>query len=44
VRVPDRYMSADHTVHFKGVSMRGAFVVVDRDQLPVVVQRVIIAR
>jgi hypothetical protein len=44
VRVPDRYMSQEHTVHFKGVSMRGSFVVVDRDQLPVVVQRVIVSR
>jgi hypothetical protein len=44
VRVPDRYMSEEHTVHFRGVSMRGSFVVVDKDQLPVVVQRVIVAR
>jgi hypothetical protein len=42
VRVPDRYMSATNTVHFNAVSTPGAFVVVDRDDLPVVVQRVIL--
>jgi hypothetical protein len=42
VRVPDRYMSATNTVHFNAVTTPGAFVVVDKDGLPVVVQRVIL--
>ena len=41
VRVPDRYMSLDHTVHFNGVTSPGTVVVTDRDALPIVVQRVI---
>jgi hypothetical protein len=44
VRVPDRYMSTRNTVHFRGVSTPGTFVVVDQDMLPVLVQRVIISR
>ena len=41
VRVPDRYMSLSHTVHFEGVTSPGTIVVTDRDALPVVIQRVI---
>jgi hypothetical protein len=41
VRVPDRYMSLSHTVHFSGVTSPGTVVVTDRDALPIVVQRVI---
>jgi hypothetical protein len=41
VRVPDRYMSLSHTVHFSGVTTPGTIVVTDRDSLPIVVQRVI---
>lgn len=41
VRVPDRYMSLNHTVHFNGVTSPGTVVVTDRDGLPVVVQRVL---
>jgi len=41
VRVPARYMSARNSVHFRGVSTPGTFVVVDEDSLPVLVQRVI---
>jgi hypothetical protein len=44
VRVPDRYMSTRNSVHFRGVSTPGTFVVVDKDMLPVLVQRVIISR
>jgi Stigma-specific protein, Stig1 len=44
LRAPDRYMSALDSVHFIGVKTPGAFVVLDRDNLPVVVQRVIVAR
>mgnify|MGYP006335662853 CR=1 FL=1 len=44
VRVPDRYMSMRNTVHFRGVSTPGTFAVVDKDMLPVVIQRVIILR
>jgi hypothetical protein len=44
VRVPDRYMSAKNSVHFRGVGTPGTFVVVDKESLPVLVQRVIIAR
>ena len=44
VRVPDRYMSSRNSVHFRGVSTPGTFVVVDKDMLPVLVQRVIISR
>jgi hypothetical protein len=41
VRVPDRYMSLSHTVHFSGVTTPGTIVITDRDALPIVVQRVI---
>jgi hypothetical protein len=41
VRVPDRYMSLSHTVHFSGVTSPGAIVVTDRDGFPIVIQRVI---
>jgi hypothetical protein len=44
VRVPDRYMSLTHTVHFSGVTSAGTQIVVDRVNLPVVVQRVISPR
>jgi hypothetical protein len=44
VRVPDRYMSLSHTVHFSGVTSPGTFVVVDKDELPVVLQRVVTSR
>jgi hypothetical protein len=42
VRVPDRYMSAANSVHFSGVTTPGTFVVLDNDDLPVVLQRVIV--
>jgi hypothetical protein len=44
VRVPDRYMSAAQTVHFKGLTTPGSSAVVDRDGLPVIIQRVIVTR
>lgn len=44
VRVPERYMSLSHTVHFNGVTSPGSLVVVDKERLPVVVQRVVSAR
>ena len=44
VRIPDRYMSAAQTVHFSGVTTPGTFVVVDKDALPVIIQRVIVTR
>jgi hypothetical protein len=42
VRVPDRYMSATNTVRFNGLHTSGTAVVVDKDNLPVVIQRVIV--
>jgi hypothetical protein len=42
VRVPDRYMSARNSVHFSAVTTPGTFVVSDKDNLPVVLQRVIV--
>jgi len=42
VRVPDRYMSATNTVRFNNVTTPGSFVVVDKDDKPIVVQRVIV--
>lgn len=44
VRVPERYMSATNTVRFSGLTTSGTAIVVDRDNLPVVVQRVIIVQ
>lgn len=44
VRVPERYMSLENSVRFTGVSTPGTFVVVDKDDLPVIVQRVVSAR
>jgi hypothetical protein len=42
LRVPDRYMSAENTVRFDGVSTAGTSIVVDGTMRPVVVQRVIV--
>jgi len=44
LRVPDRYVSTRNSVHFRGVTTPGTLVVVDKDMLPVLVQRVILAR
>jgi hypothetical protein len=44
VRVPDRYVGLSHTVHFNAVTSPGTRVVTDRDNQPVVVQRVISPR
>ena len=35
-------MSTANTVHFNNVTTPGSFVIVDKDNLPVVVQRVIL--
>lgn len=42
LRVPDRYLSASHSVRFEGLTTGGTAIVVDAGGRPVVIQRVIV--
>jgi hypothetical protein len=42
LRVPDRYMSATHTVRFEALESDGNAIVVEQDGEPVVIQRVVL--
>ena len=44
LRVPDRYMSVSHSVHFSDVDKAATVLVADQDGEPVVLQRVIRAK